>query len=92
MGTTVVITVVIVVIWLSTNRVLTFSNPETTTVQVIDAPGPFDAVKNSFSQFSDNFSKNVDELKTKFSTSDGVETPPPTRTIEESTFDPNSAQ
>lgn len=68
MGTTVMITVVIVAIWLSTNRVLTFANPETATVQVIDAPGPFDAVKNSFSQFSDNFSKNVDDLKMKFNT------------------------
>lgn len=81
-STTVVLIVLIVGVWLGTNRALTFSSPETTAdaQPTVVAPGPFDTLKNSFSQFSDNFSKNVDDLKTKFGTTsmEGVNQQPTT--------------
>ena len=81
-GTTIVLVVAIIGIWLSTNRALTFSTPNTDTLPAVDAPGPFDALKHSFSQFSDNFNKNVGDLKAKFDTDGGLEVLPATSTEE----------
>jgi hypothetical protein len=80
-GITAGMTVLIIGIWLGTNKALTFSTPEATSPQV-SAPGPFDTLKKSFSQFSDNFSKNVDDLKTKFGTTSNIEAIPATSTEE----------
>ncbi len=81
-GTTAVITVLIIGIWLGTNKVLTFSTPEETSPQVVSAPGPLDTLKNSFSKFSDNFTQNVDDLTKKFDTQSGLGVPPATSTDE----------
>ena len=63
-----VLTLVIAAIWLSTNQVLTFKKAVDEVPTPTTDTSPFENLKKSFTQFSDNFSKNVSDLTDKFKT------------------------